>query len=176
MGRGRLVLGASAVGFVAAGAIGAVLLAAAGGPGDDGAGNRAARQAEVERRGASVMPFDQDQTMHRFRKTAEGGVQTVTADDPNDSTQVRLVREHLAYERDRFAAGDFTDPTAIHGAAMPGIDDLRRGAAAGRLTVAYAARPDGARLTYSTDDPELVDALHAWFDAQLLDHGSHAMG
>ena len=33
----------------------------------------------------------------------------------------------------------------------------------------------GAELTYRTVDPKLVEALHAWFDAQLHDHGAVAM-
>ena len=34
--------------------------------------------------------------------------------------------------------------------------------------------PDGARLTFSTDDPDLVNALHRWAEAQTTDHGEHA--
>jgi len=25
-----------------------------------------------------------------------------------------------------------------------------------------------------TDDPELIDAIHRWFDRQIMDHGTHA--
>lgn len=120
------------------------------------------------------MPFDQGKTVHRFRATAHGGVETITVNDPDDGTQVRLVRQHLTHERDLFAGGDFGDPMAIHGMHMPGLDVLRRGAAAGRVSITYDSLPDGARLTYSTNAAELVDALHTWFDAQLMDHGSHA--
>ena len=133
-----------------------------------------ARRAQVERRGATVMPFDQNATMHRFTHTTGGGVETITANDPNDTDQIALVQEHLTHERDLFAAGNFSDPMAIHGVEMPGIHDLQGGAAAGRITITYAAMPNGARLTYAATDPTLIDALHAWFDAQLMDHGSHA--
>jgi hypothetical protein len=40
--------------------------------------------------------------------------------------------------------------------------------------VRYRERPEGANLTYATDEPALVDALHDWFQAQLSDHGDHA--
>jgi hypothetical protein len=118
---------------------------------------------------------DQNATMHRFEKTPRGGVQTVTATDPTDTTQIELIQQHLAHERDLLAAGDFSDPMAIHGMDMPGISDRRRSAAAGRIRITYAERPNGARLTYSSNDADTVDALHVWFDAQLTDHGSHAM-
>jgi hypothetical protein len=130
------------------------------------------RQDEVAERGRDVMPFDLERTTHRFAKTGTGGVQTVVADDPSDTGQIGLVREHLRDEAARFRRGDFTDPGRIHGADMPGLAALR--ASAGKITVDYADTPDGARLTYTTTDAALVTALHAWFDAQVGDHGSHA--
>ena len=100
----------------------------------------------IERRGAAVMPFDQNATMHQFTPNASGGVETITANDPKDTNQITLIQEHLAHERDLFAAGNFSDPMAVHGMTMPGIQDLQRGAAAGRITITYAAMANGARL------------------------------
>ena len=136
----------------------------------------AAHQAEVEARGAAVMPFDQNLTMHEFTKTDTGGVETVTANDPSDATQIKLIQDHLTYEQVQFSDGNFTDPMAIHGIQMPGIDDLQQGARAGQLQVEYAALPDGARLSYTSTDAALITAIHTWFDAQLMDHGDHATG
>jgi hypothetical protein len=135
-------------------------------------GTTADRRTEVARRGAEVMPFDLDATTHRFDKTADGGVQTVTADDPADEDQVRLVREHLFDERDKFAVGDFDDPARIHGMDMPGVAELSSGYQ--RIAVAYAEVPAGAELLYATGDTILIDAVHAWFDRQVADHGTHA--
>jgi hypothetical protein len=130
------------------------------------------RHAEVAERGRQVMPFDLDRTTHRFTKTDTGGVQTVSADDPNDIEQRRLIREHLRNEVDRFAAGDFTDPARLHGDTMPGLDTLR--GHAGRIAITYQDTDAGAAITYRTDDAELIEALHVWFDAQVSDHGKHA--
>ncbi|WP_334625065.1 hypothetical protein [Micromonospora sp. CPCC 206061] len=118
------------------------------------------------------MPFDLERTTHRFAKNATGGVQTVVADDPADMTQVNLIREHLQHETEEFRQGRFTDPGQIHGQQMPGLAALRD--SAGRIDVVYTDTPDGARITYTTGDSALVTALHAWFDAQVSDHGSHA--
>ncbi|MER7590835.1 hypothetical protein ABTW72_25185 [Micromonospora sp. NPDC127501] len=130
------------------------------------------RQADVAERGASVMPFDLERTTHRFTRTDTGGVQTVVADDPRDSSQITLVQQHLSAEVERFRRGDFSDPARIHGTEMPGLATLR--AHGGRITIRYEAIPDGARATYTTDDAGLRDALHHWFDAQVSDHGPHA--
>src|SRR5690606_6813965 len=55
-------------------------LVAVGGCGDDGSAG-SDRQAEVAERGASVMPFDLDATVHRFEPRDDGLVQTVVAHD-----------------------------------------------------------------------------------------------
>lgn len=55
---------------------------------------------------------------------------------------------------------------------MDGVAELRAGYA--DIAVEYAARSDGAQLTYTSDDPELVEAIHAWIDRQVMDHGDHA--
>ena len=133
-------------------------------------GSQGQRQEEVAARGSQVMPFDLAKTTHVFTDRDDGGVQTVTADDPGDATQVGLIRTHLREEEAKFTKGDFGDPTTIHGSAMPGLKELQ--AAGDRVQVRYEETADGARLWYSTADPSLVDALHAWFKAQSSDHRS----
>ena len=134
---------------------------------------RARRLAAIAARGAQVMPFNLDTTTHRFTPTAQGGIQKVTADDPGDTEDIRLIRTHLQHEANRFRSGDFSDPEAIHGPTMPGLAELRAGAA--RITVTYRDLPDGGEISYSSNDPGLVQAIHSWFDAQLSDHGNHAI-
>jgi hypothetical protein len=151
-------------------AVAAAALLLAGCGADQGA--EGDRQEAVAERGAEVMPFDLEATTHVFEPTAGGGEQRVVADDPSDAEQVALVRQHLRDEAARFAAGDFDDPAAIHGDEMPGLAELRAGHDA--VEVSFEEVDGGARLTYRTDDPALVDAIHRWFEAQLHDHGAHA--
>jgi hypothetical protein len=160
-----------------AAAVAAVLIAAAGyllvrhDPTADPSAP-ADRHAEIAAKGRQVMPFDLDRTTHVFTKLDSGGRQTVTADDPHEQTQIRLIREHLRTEAAAFARGDFGDPTTIHGTDMPGVAALS--AAGDRLAVSYTEHPAGAELTFTTTDPALITAVHAWFDAQTSDHGPHA--
>jgi hypothetical protein len=130
------------------------------------------RQADVALRGAAVMPFDLERTTHIFDDLPDGGLQQVIADDPADTDQIALIRGHLQAEAAKFERGDFGDPAAIHGEAMPGLPALREGYA--RIEVAYSERPDGAQIRYTTSDPAMIAALHDWFAAQLSDHGGHA--
>jgi len=132
------------------------------------------RQEEVAARGAQVMPFDLEQTVHIFEKLDEGGLQRVVVKDPANHEQISLIRAHLAEEAEKFRRGDFSDPARIHGQDMPGLAELK--AAAGKIDVLYTSLPDGAQIRYTAKDPALVTALHRWFDAQVSDHGRHATG
>ena len=58
---------------------------------------------------------------------------------------------------------------------MPGLRELQA-AEPGQIRIAYVDLPEGAQLAYSTGSTALVAALHAWFDAQLSDHGPDATG
>lgn len=109
--------------------------------GDDGA----SRQEQVAERGATVMPFDLDKTHHAFEQHAAGGVESVRVLDPKDTAQIELIRSHLRSVAPRFAAGDFSDPIAIHGPTMPGVAALSAGAS--RLKIEYADLPDGGKIT-----------------------------
>jgi hypothetical protein len=129
------------------------------------------RQVQVERNSEHVMPFSMGATMHTFVPTPTGGVQTVLVHN-GDAKQVLLVRSHLKKEAQAFARGDFTDPATIHGGTMPGLRMMHEGAT--RISVRYASVPRGAAITYASDDPALVSAIHAWFKSQVSDHGAHA--
>jgi hypothetical protein len=133
-----------------------------------------ARQAEVAKRGADVMPFSLKATTHIFTKSPDGGTQRVVAKNAADATQVRLVRKHLREIETQFRKGDFSGPSHIHGNDMPGLEQLKA-AKPGEISIAYKNVRGGAQLAYRTANPELVSALHAWFDAQLSDHGPDAM-
>ena len=132
------------------------------------------RHAEVAARGATVMPFDLEKTVHVFEKFNDGGLQKVVVKDPSNKEQISLIQAHLKEESERFRRGDFSDPAKIHGQDMPGLTELKSDA--GNIEVVYTPLPDGAQIRYTTKDPALVMAIHHWFDAQLSDHGRHASG
>jgi len=130
------------------------------------------RRIDVRRKSEHVMPFLLDRSMHMFDPTPAGGTMTVHT-NANDPQQIALIRSHVRKEALAFARGDYADPTAIHGASMPGLAELRAGHAT--ITVRYAAVVDGAEISFITKSPALVAALHRWFAAQVADHGHDAM-
>lgn len=132
------------------------------------------RQQSVAERGSKVMPFSLEATTHVFTKTPVGGFQEVVAKASKDADQVRLTREHLSAVAKKFAAGDFSAPEKIHGQDMPGLSALKQ-AKRSDIKVTYTPIDAGGKITFASSDPSLVHALHAWFDAQLSDHGHDAM-
>jgi hypothetical protein len=134
--------------------------------------DQSARQAEVAEKGKEVMPFDLEKTTHRFLPTDTGLRQEVVADNPDDTNQIALIRDHLTSEAARFRSGDFGDPASIHGSDMPGLTELSAGATA--IAITLTDLDNGAALDFRTTDPALIQALHSWSEAQVSDHGSHA--
>ncbi len=117
--------------------------------------------------GAQVMPFDQSVAMHMFTPNASGGTLEVMVHNM-DSAQIALVRAHLRSEARLFATGDYSDPTYIHGAAMPGL----RGMEGDLVAVRYSTTPMGAKITFISTDPVAIGSIHRWLAAQATDHGS----
>ena len=98
------------------------------------------RHADVAARGPDVMPFRLAATTHVFTKTATGGTQRVISKDPSDATQTALVRQHLHEIKSQFESGNFSGPSHIHGADMPGLTALK------------AAKPGDIRIAYRDVD------------------------
>jgi hypothetical protein len=86
--------------------------------------------------------------------------------------QIILIQQHLREEAARFQHGDYSDPTTLHGAEMPGLKELQLGAP--RIKVSYSNLPKGAEITFETTDLHLLTAIHRWFGAQLSEHGADA--
>ncbi|MGB7212332.1 MAG: hypothetical protein WBC97_06840 [Gemmatimonadales bacterium] len=129
-------------------------------------------QERVHHMSHGTMPFTMAKTVHIFTMTESGGVQRVVVRDPRDSDQVALIQEHLLHEAENFRRGDYADLAQLHGADMPGLKELRAGAAG--ITVSYAKLAAGAEITFTTTDLHLLTAIHRWFGAQLSEHGADA--
>lgn len=130
--------------------------------------------AAMADRARQVMPFDLNRTTHTFTQTPQGGVEKVVVNEPSDTRDRDLIRSHLRIEAANFRHGNYSDPARIHGMDMPGVNELQQGAA--RVKVVYEQIADGAQLTYTSTEPTLISALHAWFDRQASDHSAPGMG
>lgn len=150
----------------------ALLFAALGACANARAGTGPTRQQHVHDHAHQVMPFDIARVEHVFRMTSSGGSMRVVLRTPDDAAQLPGIRSHLRELAASFSRGDYGKPGHLHGEAMPGLAELRKGA--GDVKVDYAELADGAEIRLHASDLELVTAVHRWFGAQLSEHGADA--
>lgn len=112
------------------------------------------------------MPFNLKATNQAFQKNPTGGIQQMTAKDPNDKGLIAAIRARLLQEAERFGDGDYSSITKGGGKPMPGTGYLR-GIKHGQLAITYREVPAGAAVDYAGRDAATVDAIHKWIDAQI---------
>ncbi len=130
------------------------------------------QQEHVHQMSHDVMPFDMSKTVHIFKMTEQGGVESVVTRKEGEIDQIALIQQHLQHEAGQFQKGNYSDPAKLHGADMPGLKELEAGAS--HIEVTYAALRNGAAITFTTTDIHLLTAIHRWFGAQLSEHGADA--
>ena len=131
-------------------------------------GSQADRQAGVHDRGAHVMGFDQDATVHHFRLHADGGAVDISAKDKADTTNRDAIRSHLPHIASMFGDGNFEAPMLIHQTNVPGT--AKMAALKNRIRFAYVETPQGGRLDMFTTDPDALTAIHEFMRFQIADH------
>lgn len=134
--------------------------------------------AGMHARGAAVMGFDQDKTVHHFYLFDDGGAIEIAVKDPADTANRDAIRAHLPHIAQRFGAGSFEAPMQTHGTKeVPGIAVLT--ALKGRIVYQYAETPNGGRVDIRSSDPAAVAAVHDFLRYQIAEHrtgDSHAVG
>jgi hypothetical protein len=118
--------------------------------------------------GQQAMGFSQTETTHHFFLTKEGGVIQVEANDPKDTQNRDLIRTHLAHIAQAFAAGDFSDPLAVHDKVPDGVPLMQR--LKGDIHYSFEETPSGGRMIVRTVNPEALDAIHQFLRFQIREH------
>ena len=120
-------------------------------------------------RGAAVMGFDQQLTVHQFLLFADGGAIDVSVKDPADDKNRAAIHSHLPHITAMFAAGDFEAPMLVHDSKnVPGTAVMAT--RKDRIRYEYVETPSGGRVNITSADPEAVAAVHAFLKFQIADH------
>src|SRR5438270_259945 len=128
------------------------------------------KDADLKRRGAAAMAFDQETTTHHFRLYETGGAIEVVANDPAAEATIGQIRTHLKEIAADFSRGDFSKPFATHGEVPPGVPGMQEGKNA--LAFRYEDMPSGGRLRITTSDAKATDALHEFLRYQVREHST----
>ena len=125
--------------------------------------------AEMRRRGALAMGFDQDVTTHHFVLAVNGGAIEVGVNDPKDVANRDAIREHLREIARQFRQGVFDKPFATHGELPPGVPVLQR--LHGSVTSPVPSkRRCGGRVRIETSNREALAAIHDFLRYQITEH------
>jgi hypothetical protein len=133
--------------------------------------SHSARQSQIHKVGQQIMNFDLTNSKHIFSSTATGGKLTVLA-KTSSTNLIHDIRIHLGLVSEGFKVGNYTDPTLIHGASMPGLATLRQDFE--KILVTYQEEKAGGTITFFSKIDRDIQAIHIWFAAQLDDHGADA--
>lgn len=155
----------------------AVLTACSSRPPGDGEGASHALSdsafTDLQVRGEITMGVDQYTSIHLFDDLSDGGRIELQRNE-DDSAGVEQIRQHLQHIAHAFAAGDFSDPTSVHGHEMPGTAVMAQKKDV--IAYRYAPLPRGGEVRITTSDPEALRAIHAFMAAQRGEHraGGHS--
>ena len=122
----------------------------------------------MSERGAKVMGFDQEKTVHQFLLYTDGGAIDVSVKDAKDKSNVDAIRSHLPHIAVMFGRGNFEAPMLVHETTVPGTPEMAR--LKERIQFKYSATPKGGRVDITTDDREALAAVHAFLRFQIADH------
>ncbi|MGZ4979387.1 MAG: aspartate carbamoyltransferase [Methylobacter sp.] len=118
-----------------------------------------------------LLPYAADRALEGFTRTANGGIMQIVAKSADDAQQIKLMQQYLRQTAEEYGKTDFSSTEIFHGTDMPGLAQMKA-AKAGEIKYQYKALNNGGQIVFSTEDPQLLNGLHAWIDAQIKDHGS----
>jgi hypothetical protein len=123
----------------------------------------------MDKRGATVMGFDQQRTAHHFLLFADGGAIDVSVRDGSDATNLFAIRSHLPHISKMFGEGNFEAPMLVHDSKnVPGTKTMA--ARKDRIRYHYVETPNGGLVDITSTDAEALSAVHAFLKFQIADH------
>jgi len=130
---------------------------------------KAAHHAQgVDKRGDEAMGFSHETNTHHFLLFKDGGAIRILPNDPNDTDDLKMVRDHLKMITGMFSKGDFHLPMFIHDTTVPGTQMMKKLRTA--ITYRYEELPNGAQVRMATTDPKALEAIYNFLRFQIKDH------
>ncbi|HVA95409.1 MAG TPA: hypothetical protein VNI36_10970 [Candidatus Dormibacteraeota bacterium] len=126
------------------------------------------KHSMMMQRGDKTMGFSQTETTHHFFLRKDGGVIQVEANDPKDTRNRNLIRMHLSHIAQAFAAGDFSDPMAVHDKVPDGVPAMQR--LKGDIHYTFQQTPQGGRVLIRTANTQALTAIYQFLRFQVREH------
>jgi predicted ester cyclase len=122
-------------------------------------------------RGDIAMGFNQIKIVHHFIATPTGGEIMIVAQNSNDNDTIKQIRKHVVDIQKDFSEGNFTKPFFIHAQQVPGTNLM----AERKDLITYRIRQidNGSVLLLTTNDQQLILAIHQFIAFQSTQHSGH---
>jgi hypothetical protein len=132
--------------------------------------NETAMRGMLER-GNIAMGFNQSKIMHHFTATPTGGEIMIVALNSSDNNTIKQIRNHVLDIQKEFSQGNFTKPFFIHAQQVPGTKLM----AEKKDLIRYSIKQinDGSILLLTTNDQQLIAAIHQFIAFQTAQHSGH---
>jgi hypothetical protein len=117
------------------------------------------------------MGFNQNKIMHYFIATPTGGEIMIVALNSNDNDTIKQIKNHVLDIQKEFSQGNFTKPFYIHAQKVAGTKLM----AEKKDLIRYSIRQinNGSVLLLTTNDQQLVAAIHQFIAFQTAQHMGH---
>jgi hypothetical protein len=130
-----------------------------------------AMMKDMIERGNMAMGFNQSKIMHHFIATPTGGEIMIVALNSTDNNTIRQVRNHIMDIQKDFSEGNFTKPFFIHAQEVPGTKLMTE--RKDLITYDIMQINNGSILLLTTDDQQLISAIHQFIAFQSAQHTGH---
>jgi len=126
---------------------------------------------EMMERGNVVMGFNQNKITHQFILTPYGGEIIITALNASDRETINQIKNHVLEIRKDFSQGNFTKPFFIHAQEVAGTNVMSE--KKDLIKYDISEMTNGSIVILTTNDTQLVDAIHQFMEFQSNQHYGH---
>ena len=119
-------------------------------------------------RGEKGMGFSQTATTHHFLLKPNGGVISVSVNDPKDTASRDQIRMHLTHIAHAFSEGNFNIPMFVHDQEPPGVSTMRH--LAKEIHYNVQETDQGGEVAIMSKSTEAVHAIHDFLVFQIREH------
>jgi hypothetical protein len=133
--------------------------------------NETTNQSSMLERGNIAMGFNQNKIMHHFIATPTGGEIMIVVLNSTDNNTIKQIKSHVLDIQKEFSQGNFTKPFYIHAQQVPGTKLMSQK----KDLIRYSTRQinNGSVLLLTTNDQQLIAAIHQFIAFQTAQHMGH---
>jgi hypothetical protein len=122
-------------------------------------------------RGNIAMGFNQNKIIHHFIATPTGGEIMIVALKSSDNDTTKQIKNHVLDIQREFSKGNFTKPFFIHAQQVPGTKMMTEK----KDLIKYGIKQtsNGSALLITSNDQQLIEAIHQFIAFQTGQHQGH---